>query len=153
MYLAAHPENVKKREPYHAAYRVKHREKHRAGHLRYYAEHRDEMLEYRRQYREENRDKIRAWNNKRKAMLRNVSEITFTAEEWRAMRAAYGERCAYCGTKPDVLTMDHIVPLARGGTHTADNIVPACGPCNMHKKIGPAPTFVIRPNLREPATD
>ena len=45
--------------------------------------------------------------------------------------------CHYCGEKfqPKQLTMDHIVPIARGGTSTPGNIVPACLDCNRKKKL------------------
>jgi len=44
--------------------------------------------------------------------------------------------CYYCGkpTKPADLTMDHIVPLARGGRSSKTNLVPACKDCNNKKK-------------------
>ena len=44
--------------------------------------------------------------------------------------------CYYCNTKvnPKDLTMDHIVPLIRGGKSTSGNIVPACKECNNRKK-------------------
>ncbi|MGB9731328.1 MULTISPECIES: HNH endonuclease [Calditerrivibrio] len=44
--------------------------------------------------------------------------------------------CYYCGKKvpPGELTMDHIVPLSRGGKSTKGNIVPACKECNNKKK-------------------
>jgi len=36
--------------------------------------------------------------------------------------------CYYCGkkVKPEELTMDHKIPLSRGGTSDRSNIVPAC---------------------------
>jgi 5-methylcytosine-specific restriction enzyme A len=45
--------------------------------------------------------------------------------------------CHYCQEKvpPAQLTMDHIVPLARGGSSKPGNIVPACGNCNRDKKL------------------
>ncbi|MBN1228011.1 MAG: HNH endonuclease [Deltaproteobacteria bacterium] len=45
-------------------------------------------------------------------------------------------RCYYCGRIFDKaeLTMDHIVPLVRGGKSTKGNIVPACKECNNKKK-------------------
>ena len=45
--------------------------------------------------------------------------------------------CHYCGRKfaARELTMDHIVPIARGGTSTQGNIVPACRDCNREKKL------------------
>ncbi|MBI5306972.1 MAG: HNH endonuclease, partial [Planctomycetes bacterium] len=44
--------------------------------------------------------------------------------------------CYYCQTKfpPEELTMDHVVPLSRGGRSTKGNIVPCCKACNNEKK-------------------
>ncbi len=44
--------------------------------------------------------------------------------------------CHYCGEHfdADELTMDHVIPVARGGYSTRTNIVPACFACNQKKK-------------------
>lgn len=44
--------------------------------------------------------------------------------------------CYYCEAKviKDELTMDHVVPLARGGFSTKSNIVVCCKACNSKKK-------------------
>lgn len=44
--------------------------------------------------------------------------------------------CYFCGKKfsPKELTMDHLVPLAKGGTSSKSNLVPACKECNTKKK-------------------
>lgn len=44
--------------------------------------------------------------------------------------------CHYCRRRVgrDQLTMDHIVPLSRGGKSKKGNIVPACKNCNSKKK-------------------
>lgn len=44
--------------------------------------------------------------------------------------------CYYCGQqqRPKELTMDHIVPLGRGGRSVKGNLVPACKECNNKKK-------------------
>jgi len=54
---------------------------------------------------------------------------------WWQNRLARGI-CHYCnGTfPPDELTMDHLVPVARGGKSTPGNVVPACRDCNSRKK-------------------
>lgn len=54
---------------------------------------------------------------------------------WWKRRRAVG-RCGYCGrvTPPRELTMDHRVPLVRGGRSTKSNVVPACKACNNAKK-------------------
>jgi CRISPR/Cas system Type II protein with McrA/HNH and RuvC-like nuclease domain len=58
--------------------------------------------------------------------------------------------CHYCGRKfaAKELTMDHIVPLARGGTSSQGNIVPACRECNRDKKLG-TPVESLLKTLRE----
>ncbi|MDX2243651.1 MAG: HNH endonuclease [Leptolyngbyaceae cyanobacterium bins.302] len=40
--------------------------------------------------------------------------------------------CQYCGS-PKRLTIDHVVPRSKGGSHTWDNVVAACEPCNLKK--------------------
>jgi len=41
--------------------------------------------------------------------------------------------CQYCGRIAHDLTLDHIVPRHRGGSHTWDNLVAACKGCNHRK--------------------
>lgn len=45
-------------------------------------------------------------------------------------------RCFYCGKEVSEkeLTMDHVVPLIRGGKSVKSNLVPACKECNNKKK-------------------
>lgn len=64
----------------------------------------------------------------------------------RAMRCAVylrgGFRCAYCGVKlaigaclgnPHAATIDHVVPVDKGGLTVPANLVPACAACNTRK--------------------
>jgi 5-methylcytosine-specific restriction endonuclease McrA len=50
----------------------------------------------------------------------------------RAVFARDGARCQYCGSAAE--SIDHVVPRARGGTHTWENVVAACRPCNVRKR-------------------
>ncbi len=45
-------------------------------------------------------------------------------------------RCAYCGKtlKDNELTIDHVVPKAKGGKWTWENLVTCCRNCNLRKK-------------------
>ena len=54
---------------------------------------------------------------------------------WWRQKISVG-KCHYCTKQfpPKELTMDHILPLARGGQSTKGNIVPACKECNTKKK-------------------
>lgn len=42
-----------------------------------------------------------------------------------------GRQCTYCTAR--ATTIDHVLPLARGGTNHEGNLVPACKPCNSSK--------------------
>ena len=55
--------------------------------------------------------------------------------QWWRRKCAQGI-CFFCGKKitPRELTMEHIVPLVRGGKSNKGNIVPACKECNNKKK-------------------
>ena len=46
-----------------------------------------------------------------------------------------GNRCQYCGKKfsSSELSLDHVVPISRGGKSTWENVVCACLPCNVRK--------------------
>jgi len=57
------------------------------------------------------------------------------ATQWWQRRLAKGV-CHYCGraTLPNDLTMDHVVPIARGGKSTKGNVAAACKECNNAKK-------------------
>ena len=54
--------------------------------------------------------------------------------QWWKNKIAQGT-CYYCRDKfpPEDLTMDHKIPLARGGHSTKGNVVPCCKACNNKK--------------------
>jgi 5-methylcytosine-specific restriction enzyme A len=54
---------------------------------------------------------------------------------WWKRRVASG-RCHYCGREVGArrLTLDHVVPLIRGGKSLRSNVVPACKECNSAKQ-------------------
>ena len=64
----------------------------------------------------------------------------------REVFARDGYTCQYCGRQSSDLTLDHVVPRHRGGTHTWDNLVTACKACN-HRKGG---KFLEEAKLRLP---
>ncbi|MEW6586076.1 MAG: HNH endonuclease [Nitrospirota bacterium] len=55
--------------------------------------------------------------------------------QWWKRKCAEGV-CYFCGKKvqPKELTMEHVVPLVRGGRSSKGNLVPACKECNSKKK-------------------
>jgi len=44
----------------------------------------------------------------------------------------YGNKCLKCGTKK-LLTIDHVIPISKGGTNDSDNLQPLCQRCNSEK--------------------
>lgn len=72
-------------------------------------------------------------NAARRARLKGAPVNDLTTVQWRWVLFAYDYRCAYCNASDVLLTQDHVVPLCRGGSHTASNVVPACEPCNYGK--------------------
>ncbi len=54
--------------------------------------------------------------------------------------------CHYCGKKfkSSELTMDHVLPISRGGKSTKGNIVPCCKDCNNRKKYMTPVDMVIK---------
>lgn len=62
-----------------------------------------------------------------------TTENPLTAEEWAEILLAHEHRCRYC-QKQTKLTVDHVIPLSKGGEHTKENVVPACQSCNSKKR-------------------
>jgi len=81
--------------------------------------------------------KANAARSRHKRRMLLASELsTLTAAEWAQIQTDQGGRCLYCGQIVK-LTMDHVIPLSRGGEHTKENVVGACRSCNSAKKDRP----------------
>jgi len=65
---------------------------------------------------------------------------------WWQQKTAAG-LCHYCGRKASFkeLTLDHVVPLARGGTTSPGNVVPACRECNKAKGVDTPLDLILLP--------
>jgi len=57
--------------------------------------------------------------------------------------------CIYCFKKAD--TVDHIIPLARGGTNQEGNLAPACRQCNSSKHSSLISEWKVRNGFRPAA--
>ncbi|MBU1169281.1 MAG: HNH endonuclease [Proteobacteria bacterium] len=71
-------------------------------------------------------DEIRKERNKARDLRKS---------QWWKRQCAKG-LCHYCNkaVKAADLTMDHVVPLVRGGRSTRGNVVAACKDCNTKKQ-------------------
>lgn len=89
------------------------------------------MAAYAKRHRDANPELYATYyQNRRARQLR--ANGAHTNEQWLEKVKVTGGQCVYCGEKRR-LSRDHDIPLARGGSNSIDNIVPACGPCNSAK--------------------
>jgi 5-methylcytosine-specific restriction endonuclease McrA len=136
----------KSRRASYTAWAKKYPDKVKARRKAYYEANRELALEYSRKHREEhpvevkealaewrrnNPEKVRAhWQKRRTAKHGNGG--FYTHEQWVALCNKYDNRCLCCGKKKK-LTVDHVVPLSKGGTSWIENIQPLCLLCNLVK--------------------
>jgi 5-methylcytosine-specific restriction endonuclease McrA len=125
---------------------AEHKEEQVQKHAAYYLTNRDTLLAKSLAWSKANPDKKAAYAEQYRANKANAPVNDLTPAQWREIKTLFKNRCAYCGAKPKRLTMDHITPLSKGGSHTAANIVPACKKCNSEKHAGP-PLSPVQPVL------
>lgn len=104
----------------------------------YRAQNRERLYEATNQWRKANPEKVRASNQRRRAQKRDATVEPFS---FRDMLNDWEEHdlwgCFYCGDDVSQgYEVDHFVPLANGGPHALENLVPACKPCNGSKGAG-----------------
>lgn len=120
---------------------------------RYYAKH-DECLAkkrewdsanpgYDRLWRKQNPEARRAIDVKKTAKRRAVKKNAAVGTDRRATLARIRELkdpevlpCFWCNMPVPKATrhIDHIIPLSRGGPHSAENLVASCAHCNCSKR-------------------
>ncbi len=130
-------ENKDRLKAYSAKYYAENIDSIKSDKARYYAENREACLAYSANYKKANPEKNRASEQRRRARKANAKG-TFTADDWKARLAYHGYKCIYCGiekadTKEKYLTMEHLIPLSRGGTNYPSNLAPSCKSCNCKK--------------------
>ncbi len=84
-------------------------------------------------------------NNKNYIAREKAKARKLRQSQWWKNEIARGI-CRFCGEKfkSSELTMDHVVPISRGGKSTKGNIVPCCKECNNKKKYMTPVDIVIK---------
>lgn len=103
------------------------RQGYRGGRPENYLRYRARLLRRRRQRRE---------NESRRRARKGGCTVEAEALILQMLHDLNPQRCVYCGAawwRRGRLTMDHQLPLKRGGKHSPDNMVPACRRCNTAK--------------------
>jgi 5-methylcytosine-specific restriction endonuclease McrA len=123
-YRAAHREEL---QAYAAAYHERERERARANHAAWEAANPDRVREHRRRMKAVRRGA---------PLCDHASCLALGASAlaWQVNPHV----CYICGTpvfmgKGGNLHFDHVIPISRGGVHCAENLRPACAPCNQRK--------------------
>lgn len=103
---------------------------------------REKSLNADEEYLEKKRQSIRNHyaNNKEYYLQRNSdrrareanAEGSHTLQQWQEIQTQQVNRCKICNMECK-LTKDHIIPLAKGGSHDISNIQGLCGSCNSGK--------------------
>ena len=117
----------------------------------YYERYSARIIEVRKEYYKVNRSKclqiVKKYQQTYKGQLslkRNnhirrerekKSLLYFTEKDWVKCIEYFNHECCYCGDKLDKPTMDHFIPLSKGGEFSPKNILPACLSCNSSKHV------------------
>mgnify|MGYP000939281706 FL=1 len=112
-------------------------EKRQQNHKIRYAksEYRERQKELRDAYRktEDGKAARRAEHMKREALKKSSGDGVSAADILSQYKSQKG-RCWWCGKSVgDNYHVDHLIPLTRGGKHSARNIVISCPSCNLSK--------------------
>ena len=128
-YCAANKARIKERKrKYHAENRKRENKRKR----KYHAENREKENERSRKWYLSNPEKkVTSRHAYRARKKENGGKLTVT--DIKFVRAAFPV-CLHCGIDEN-LSIDHVIPLARGGTNSIDNIQILCMPCNSSKGI------------------
>lgn len=103
---------------------------HRAEvHRRWYELNREAVIRKTVEWQRENRVRRNVYLRGRRE---RISSESWSADDFARAAALLEGACAYCGST-ERLTLDHVIPLARGGQHRVGNLVAACKPCNSRK--------------------
>lgn len=94
-----------------------------------YSSNKEHYDNYRAKWREENRLKWNAYRSTRRIREKQNGIFLITPKEYRRLEQS---PCFYCGSYENP-TIDHVVPIVRGGKHSIGNIVVACKSCNSQK--------------------
>lgn len=138
-----------KKKEYATQYRERFREYHQAYRQSYYQHNRDRIRAWHQEYGKQNRsvlrERLKDWrrtprgrfsqaqeSRKRRIRLKSCHRSSYTLDQVQGLYQAFEHSCTYCGSI-EKLTLDHFLPISKGGSDCLGNLIPACGQCNSSK--------------------
>lgn len=119
-------------------YRHRNRERLSKQSKQYYHENKEEICKRQKGYRQSERGYVASACSRHRRRTRiETSKVDLTPEQWARILKNQQYRCNLCGkkfTKRRPPTMDHIIPLSKGGGLTSSNVQALCKPCNCKKQ-------------------
>ena len=118
-------------------YRHDHKEQISKSEKRYRETHKQKVSERDKQYRQSERGGfLKKQNNRRRRVRQRASKRDLTPEQWQRILKNQKFRCNMCGEKfgeAKPATIDHVIPLSKGGDLTSSNVQALCQSCNSSK--------------------
>jgi len=105
------------------------RERSREIKKKYADKNKEKIAKRKSEYYKNNPDKWRIYTAKRRAVVKEAETNYISDEE---ISTLYASPCFYCGETENI-TMEHLIPLSRGGRHSIGNLAPMCESCNKSK--------------------
>ena len=121
-------DNLVHRRAKSRAWRVANKERNRARQLAWQAANPEKLRAIYKRYSQANPERTQLAHSLRRARKQANGICVVTIEE---IKRLLGRPCYLCGAKST--SIDHIIPIARGGRHSIGNLLGACGPCNSQK--------------------
>jgi 5-methylcytosine-specific restriction endonuclease McrA len=144
-----HEANKEYWKDYHEKNKEKNKEQKRRHQKRYHEANKEYYSEYNKKYREANkereRERVKAWRvanpdktrsqkQKRLARIKRQSDGSVTTEQILDLLEST-TKCVYCSKEitGKNKTVDHMIPLSRGGLNSMRNLAVCCAYCNRYK--------------------
>ena len=143
-------EHYEENPEHYTKYRKKNKERIKEYRKEYYRKNSDKAREDLKKWKKENYDKVLDSCRKRRA-LKKGALIDFKPSVIKEHRNVQEGRCYYCQedifvnvppNHPRKETLEHKLPLSRGGSHSRKNTVLACRTCNLEKGVQTEEEFV-----------
>ena len=131
-YYGENLEDEEKRKERNCKYDIEHQEELKERRRKYLADHPNHPKKvYDNEHREEMYKREKICSHNRRAYIKGNGG-TMTAQDWNDILDQAGHKCLKCGNTEN-LSLDHIIPVTKGGRNDKNNTQVLCMPCNSSK--------------------